>query len=85
MYENTVAQYGGGDPAIVPIYPFEGTFVATHPACVSDSAPADQQGRRCLVAPAELHVLILLETSDEPHAPDVALGRSLRRKNALSR
>jgi Ca-activated chloride channel family protein len=43
MYENTVAQYGGGDPALVPIYPFEGTFMATHPACISTSAPADQQ------------------------------------------
>ena len=51
IYENEVAQYGGGDPAgapagapaIVPIYPFEGTFMATHPACVSSSAPAEQQ------------------------------------------
>lgn len=43
MYENEVAQYGSGDPAIVPVYPFEGTFVATHPACVSSSASADQQ------------------------------------------
>lgn len=35
MYESTVVSYGGGDPAIVPIYPFEGTFVATHPACMN--------------------------------------------------
>jgi Ca-activated chloride channel homolog len=45
MYENTVLEYGGGDPAIIPIYPFEGTFVATHPACLNPAAPAQvQQG-----------------------------------------
>lgn len=43
MYENTVIQYGGGDQDIVPIYPFEGTFVATHPACVNGSASAEVQ------------------------------------------
>jgi Ca-activated chloride channel homolog len=36
MYESTVVQYGGGE--IVPVYPFEGTFMATHPACVSQTA-----------------------------------------------
>ena len=43
MYESTVVHYGGGDPDIVPIYPFEGTFVATHPACVNGSASAETQ------------------------------------------
>ena len=43
MYESTVINYGSGDPALVPIYPFEGTFVATHPACLSDSAAAETQ------------------------------------------
>jgi Ca-activated chloride channel family protein len=43
MYESTVVNYGGGDPDIVPIYPFEGTFVATHPACVNSSASAENQ------------------------------------------
>lgn len=43
MYESTVINYGGGDPDIVPIYPFEGTFVATHPACVNGSASAEVQ------------------------------------------
>jgi Ca-activated chloride channel family protein len=43
VYESTVVNYGGGDPAIVPIYPFEGTFVATHPACVNGSASAEVQ------------------------------------------
>jgi len=43
MYESTVIHYGGGDPDIVPIYPFEGTFVATHPACVNGAASAETQ------------------------------------------
>lgn len=42
MYESTVVYYGGGDPALVPIYPFEGTFVATHPACLNQSANSTQ-------------------------------------------
>ena len=43
MYESTVVNYGGGDPAIVPIYPFEGTFVATHPACLNSAASGEAQ------------------------------------------
>ncbi len=43
MYESTALHYGGGDPSIVPIYPFEGTFVATHPACVNGSADSQTQ------------------------------------------
>jgi Ca-activated chloride channel family protein len=41
MYESTVVQHGGGE--IVPIYPLEGTFVATHPACVNNAAEAEVQ------------------------------------------
>lgn len=36
MYESTVIQHGNGE--IVPIYPFEGTFVASHPACINQAA-----------------------------------------------
>lgn len=43
MYESTVVTYGEGDPAIVPIYPFEGTFVATHPACLNRTVDAQAQ------------------------------------------
>jgi Ca-activated chloride channel family protein len=39
MYESTVVQYGGGN--IVPVYPLEGTFVATHPACINGAADAN--------------------------------------------
>jgi Ca-activated chloride channel family protein len=43
MYESTVIHYSGGGADIVPIYPFEGTFMATHPACVNGSASAETQ------------------------------------------
>ncbi|MDX1616363.1 MAG: substrate-binding domain-containing protein [Candidatus Promineifilaceae bacterium] len=36
MYENIVVTEGQGN--LVPIYPLEGTFVATHPACISAAA-----------------------------------------------
>ena len=41
MYESDVVNYGGGDPDVVPIYPFEGTFVAEHPACVNGGSEAE--------------------------------------------
>lgn len=41
MYENTVLAEGRGE--IVPIYPYEGTFMATHPACVNSAASAEEQ------------------------------------------
>ena len=43
MYESTVVSYGSGEPSMVPIYPFEGTFVATYPACLNTSADAETQ------------------------------------------
>ncbi len=41
MYESTVVQYGNNE--IVAIYPLEGTFMATHPACVNQAAEAQEQ------------------------------------------
>jgi Ca-activated chloride channel family protein len=41
VYESTVVYYGEGDPDIIPIYPFEGTFMATHPACVNTFKDAE--------------------------------------------
>lgn len=46
VYESDVVNYGAadpdaGNPGIVPIYPFEGTFVADHPACLHDAGPAE--------------------------------------------
>ena len=52
MYENNVVEYNMASPnePIVPIYPFEGTFMATHPACVSASATAEQK-EGCRIVP----------------------------------
>ncbi len=36
MYESNVVQHGNGD--LVAIYPLEGTFMATHPACINQAA-----------------------------------------------
>ncbi len=41
MHETTVLQYGGSN--IVPIYPFEGTFMADFPACVNQSSDSLNQ------------------------------------------
>lgn len=41
LYESDVINYGGGDPDVVPIYPFEGTFVAEHPACINAGSTAE--------------------------------------------
>ena len=43
MYENVAIRYGQGEPALVPIYPLEGTFVATNPACINGRASAEGQ------------------------------------------
>jgi Ca-activated chloride channel family protein len=37
VYESTVYEYGSGNVDIVPIYPLEGTFIATNPACINSS------------------------------------------------
>ncbi len=43
LYESDVVTYNQGEPEtpIVPIYPFEGTFVANHPACISADLDTD--------------------------------------------
>jgi Ca-activated chloride channel family protein len=51
MYESTVLHYGGGDPEIIPIYPFEGTFLATHSACLNQGGQEeDREGASLLRA-----------------------------------
>ncbi|MDJ0756284.1 MAG: VWA domain-containing protein [Ardenticatenaceae bacterium] len=42
MYESDVLRYQAGDPALVPVYPFEGTFMATHPGCINGAAPPEK-------------------------------------------
>lgn len=36
VYESTVVNHGNSTPRLIPIYPFEGTFMATHPACLNN-------------------------------------------------
>lgn len=43
MYESDVLRYQSGEPALVPVYPFEGTFMATHPACINGTSSAEKQ------------------------------------------
>lgn len=80
MYESSVVQYGGGDPDIVPIYPFEGTFVADHPACINaDLDPllqeASLQFRGALLAESAQRAA--LDSGLRPVHPAVALGPPL--------
>ena len=72
MYESTVVHYGAGEVSIVPIYPFEGTFVAQHPACLN--AAADPEKR----AAAELFREYLLTAE----AQQLAVSKGLRPVNA---
>ena len=42
VYENQVFENRAQQPAIVPIYPFEGTFVADFPACLNGKSDEDR-------------------------------------------
>jgi len=42
IYENLVFESREHDPPIVPIYPFEGTFLADFPACINETSEPDQ-------------------------------------------
>jgi Ca-activated chloride channel family protein len=41
MYESDVVNTGNGQ--LVAVYPFEGTFMATHPACINRAATPEQE------------------------------------------
>lgn len=69
MYESSVVEHGHGE--IVPIYPLEGTFVASHPACINKSA--DALGQEMAVAFRNY----LLDTE----AQQLALAHGLRPVN----
>lgn len=80
MYESTVFQISGGDPTIVPIYPFEGTFVARHPACMNNSKSEGTQEavslfRQFLIG--EEAQQLALENGLRPINPNVPLGEPL--------
>jgi Ca-activated chloride channel family protein len=86
VYESTVFEYGMGDPEIVPIYPLEGTFVATHPACMNGSITGDlreatRNFRAFLLG--EEGQLLALEHGLRPVSPDIPLGGLLNEERGI--
>jgi Ca-activated chloride channel family protein len=73
MYESDVIQHGQAAPGLVPLYPFEGTFVATHPACLNTTLEAP------LGEAAGLFRDYLLRQAAQQHA----LASGLRPVNAV--
>ncbi len=69
LYESTIIQHGNGE--IVAIYPLEGTFMATHPACINQGAAVDE-----IEAAAQLRDYLLAE-----EAQQAALAAGLRPVN----
>ncbi|MEM7801891.1 MAG: VWA domain-containing protein [Chloroflexota bacterium] len=56
MYESDVLRYQAGEPNLIPVYPFEGTFMASHPACInttSEREPLDLVLRHFLSAESQ--------------------------------
>lgn len=83
VYESDVFALGK-DTEIVPVYPFEGTFVASHPACVNSGADAQQKEaalafQSYLTQPAAQALARELgfrpQTSDPKAAPVLAAAR----------
>jgi Ca-activated chloride channel homolog len=68
IYESDVVHFGRTDPPLVPVYPLEGTFVATHPACVNETSDAE-------VAEAAVQFRTYLLTSE---AQELAVTVGLR-------
>ncbi len=94
VYENIALQFADGDPSIVPVYPFEGTFVATHPACIDGAADAEFQEAAKLFrdyllgedaqALAASHGLRPVNTAVTPAAPlDPAYGVDLNQPQTV--
>lgn len=78
MYESTVVQHGDGQ--LVAIYPLEGTFMATHPACINQAT-----GEETIEAAGIFREYLLSEAGQEqalstglrPINPAVAIGPPL--------
>jgi Ca-activated chloride channel family protein len=80
VYESTVFEYGIGDPDIVAIYPLEGTFIATHPACSNGSSSGDlKEATRVFRAflLGEEGQFLALDHGLRPVLPEVPLGQPL--------
>jgi Ca-activated chloride channel family protein len=80
VYESTVAYYGGGDPDIVPIYPFEGTYLSTHPACINGAMDAQNTDAAIIFRQylmGEEGQEMALETGLRPVSSQVSIGEPL--------
>ena len=77
MYESTVVQHGNNE--LVAIYPLEGTFMATHPACINQEAGTEAEAatlfRDYLLSQAGQEAA--LAAGLRPVNPDVPLGSPL--------
>jgi Ca-activated chloride channel family protein len=75
VYESSVVTYGSGDSDsnldLIPIYPFEGTYIATNPACINTAAIAEAQEAAALLRDYLL----------QPEAQQLALANGLRPVN----
>lgn len=83
MYESDVVTQGQG--ALVPIYPLEGTFVATHPACLNQAA-AEQEAARLfrdyLLSEAGQNTAVSYAL--RPVNPNVAIGPPLATDDSVN-
>lgn len=70
MYESTVLQYGYDN--LVPVYPLEGTFMSTHPACINETADSTT------AAAAQIFRDYLLDVD----AQNMAVGNGFRPTNS---
>ena len=73
VYESTVVAYGGGGAdGLVAIYPYEGTFMSTNPACINAASDAETQEAARLLRDYLL----------KPEAQKAALADGLRPVNS---
>jgi Ca-activated chloride channel family protein len=78
MYESTVVQHGNGE--LVAIYPLEGTYMATHPACLSsalDAGTREGAGLFRTYLRGEGAQQLALANGLRPASADVPLGAPL--------
>lgn len=84
MYESNIIEHGNAE--LVAIYPLEGTFMATHPACINQSASAEEREAAQLLRNYLLSEAVqqqALERGLRPVNPAVSLGPPLVASNGV--
>lgn len=85
MYESTVVQHGNGE--LVAIYPLEGTFMATHPACINMTAEQNEHEGAQLFRDyllSESSQAFALSTGLRPVNPAIPLGPPIDLANGVN-